>query len=1173
MKILLALVLTFLSFVTTAQDMSSISLIENTSYTNAPKPSEQSPFRFVKKAAEILDLRNFLDTIIQIDKQKKELEKYFPKGEFDTFVKKIIKDGAKAKESSVIGFYKYLGNDVLNVIIDRILETEGIKDETRRKLWLTKITGPYYQCINKSSDSFFDSYHCLNALMDNMVPNVGVAIVYELSKDNLNSALPLKVREPFNIEQSELYKSCIAKVKANDKEKFNNANVQVCALSTMKSGVAKVTDLTLTLTIELKASSPNASAEIKKSVWPSFTNCNQQVGTSASNKASLPEQFMSCIDNLVIETGTKIVLDKITNTPAIKDAFSEKELKMLAFEKSAEFKECAEDQKSNNVKKDGLLDIGPCENSLTNEITYKVVVDTLKESAKNTLLKNKDKNLSIKIGNDGVKLLEKCWNNKQASAAREACLRKTIVSFSQQLATIKLNDSIPIDMPNKKDLTATSASDLGKCMDKELPNNISDSNDLSKRLDICIVKLTKSVASKVASHEIRSAAKGNISPEATDLLVKNLVENEFMSCIGNSPTDDQLENCSNLLTAKAGKNISEISFKKEVNGYLANSGGLRTMGLSQTQVDAFLNDLNKSTRDCIDKKSNGPIMDQVNSCLKVSIKKIAFFFGDLQFNKSIGSMYADRDADKKKIEEQFKNSLSNCLSLKDDKTYTITDFTKNLYICSDKIATSTTLIVGSDQVHSSLDKYLNDRPGIDLKSKRQELSTVILGNFKTCMNKATNEDKCIDALKKEATTQIVLNYGRVETKAQINADQTPEELTTVENALIKCTDSILEGNALSDHLDTCTKDFALGFAKELGALKLNYLLKQALGTEEFSNQKNEIEDSINSYNKCLEGLQKFSINDGLTDKLSICTDGLTNRGMGLVRNNINNWMTTEQKDAATIMIKQEFANFLPCLSALIPASPYSVNVQTNIESSIKPIAVMLSQYIEYNPENAKETLDVVIQKFSIDFNDVAATRSAKKELLEFLDQHQALDQFIKAIVRGTVKDSLASIPEKDIPNDLRAILLKKENFEVVFNSPEGKRIKEFVMDKILKPVLLEDEIKSDNLKISTDVIKDNVIKLLINSPNFGEQAIKLSIQKQINDMNGVTKFFAKALYGGQSLNWDSVRLTPDGIKAEDYIKTNVLTPKFKGIPQTSAEIKMINEEAEKLVKKAVKSYG
>ena len=382
---------------------------------------------------------------------------------------------------------------------------------------------------------------------------------------------------------------------------------------------------------------------------------------------------------------------------------------------------------------------------------------------------------------------------------------------------------------------------------------------------------------------------------------------------------------------------------------------------------------------------------------------------------------------------------------------------------------------------------------------------------------------------------------------------------------------------MANHLDECTKQFALDFAKQLGALKLKYLLKQALGTEGFDAHKKDIDTALSRYNQCLDGLKKYSMNDGLTAKLSICTDSLTNSGMSLVRSNISQWMGSNeevQKDAALIMIKEEFATFLPCLSVLLPASPYTPELQENIDSSVKPLAVLLAHYIEYNPENAKQTLDGIIKNLSVDINDVAATTQAKHNLLDFLYKSGGLDQFIKAIVRGTVKDALAGISEKDVPADLRSILLKKENFEEIFNSPEGSKIKDAVMARILKPALINGEdLQGPVYKENMANIKDTVVKLLLDAPSFGEQAIKLSIQKQINDMAGVTKFFAKIIYGGDSLQWEKVRLTKKGKEAEDFIKNHLLTPKFKGMPQTQAEQKKINEEAEKLVKEAVKSYG
>ena len=729
-------------------------------------------------------------------------------------------------------------------------------------------------------------------------------------------------------------------------------------------------------------------------------------------------------------------------------------------------------------------------------------------------------------------------------------------------------------MPGREVVKSAGIASLSQCLDKELPTNISESNDLTKKLNGCTGKLTRNVAMKVADFQIRDTAKGNLSDNDTDELVDNLVSKEFAKCIGDSPDDETLEKCSNALTIKAAKHIAEISFHKEVYAYLKTSGGLEALKIDQTTVNKFLLDLNKANRECIDQKVKGPAMDQVNFCIKGSVKKIAYFFGDLKFNLSVGDLYKGRDADKKIVEAQFKKNLGECLDSKNGNEFSITDYTKNLYTCSDAVAGSTTLTVGEDQINNALNTYLKDRPGVDLKQKRDALRSELIGNFKNCMASAPVQSKCTDSLLKESTKSIVIAYGKVETKTQLNADRVPAAIRPVEDNFIACTDSDLEGEALSAYLDECTKNFALNFAKELGTLKLNYLLKQTLGTADYDKQKSAIDDSIAKYNSCLDNLKKYKMSEGLTDKLTVCTDDLTGRGLAIVRSNINTWMSSDQKDAATLMLKQEFATFLPCLSALLPASPYTQQLQTNIDSSVKPLAILLAHYIEYNPDNAKQTLQGVVSKLSVDLSDVAKTQKAKEDLLDFLYQSGGLDQFLKAIVRGTVKDAIAGMSDKDVPADLRAVLLNKQSFEEIFNTPEGNRIKDAVMEKILKPTLLYNaDLGGVAYKANMDAIKDNVIRLLVNAPSFGEKAISMTVQGKMNEMGGFTKFVVKTFIGSKdSLDWEKVRRSPAGIEAEAYIKEQVLIPMFRGDTNPERE-KEAMKKAEDMVTKAVTSYG
>jgi len=273
------------------------------------------------------------------------------------------------------------------------------------------------------------------------------------------------------------------------------------------------------------------------------------------------------------------------------------------------------------------------------------------------------------------------------------------------------------------------------------------------------------------------------------------------------------------------------------------------------------------------------------------------------------------------------------------------------------------------------------------------------------------------------------------------------------------------------------------------------------------------------------------------------------------------------------MVKNEFANFVPCLGALMPSAPYSQRLDQNVQSVMKPVASLLAQYIDYSPEDAKKTLDEIIKKLSGDLKDVASNPKSRKELIDYLYQNGALDQFLKSMVRGKVKEALDQTPDSEVPRELKDSLLSKANFDTIFATPEGQQIKDVVMEKMLKPMLMEQaSMESPLIKAGMDVVQGKVTRLLVYSPNFGDLLIKNSIQGKINNKSGFTKFMAKMVYGSNSMNWEKVRLTPNGKIAEDYIREKYLMAKFSGTPLSRNEEDKIMKEAEKLVESAVKKY-
>lgn len=958
---------------------------------------------------------------------RSDLAKYYSKpGELDQFVNSLINEANRdivrgdLTDAKVIQVNRFFGNKLIGNIVDRILEKEGVPNAERRKIWVNKILAPFNECVRRATNGYYAASHCMGALTSSVVPSAGIGLVYELSKEKLSSNFPSVDQSKFNAEQAKLYRDCIIKTKGDA-----NA-VMDCAVLAMKVGILKATDLTLTKKINASASSSTNAKAIKAKVMPSFNKCNDAV--SAKLKTSLMDQFFGCIDQLTQITGVELVKDKLLYTPTIKAQFGKAELDKLATDKALQFKKCTDDLIKKNIRVDGMLDVTTCENAIVNDVTYQVMIRTFKNSAKDMV---SSPEMLTMVSEAGKKSLDSCWDGSQSQKGRDACIKSSVIIFAKNIAALKLNTAVPDSMKNKKLVISNSLNSLKDCLEKSLPTNISEANDTDARIAECSDKLTKNVALTVADSEVRLTLKGKMSEDEIDKVIAKNVTKEFASCLGQKPSDKQIDSCSDNLKVAVSEKVLDLN----------------------------------------------------------------------------------------------------------------------------------------------ISQYMSDRPGIDLSKKRNEIKTSLINDLKTCLKTSKNKENCTDELQKDADRKIVLSFGRTELSVQLSTDEVPAKIKPIEAEFLDCTKTDLKGDALSNKLDECNKKFAIEFARTLGDIKLRYLLGKAIGSDELAKQEQELNQIIGRYNQCLDKLYKIKMEDGLTEKLSICTTDLEKYALGLVRQNLNNWMSTEQKDATTIAVKNEFAGIIPCLSVLLPSSPYSQSLQNNANSVLKPVAALMAQYIEYSPENARLSLKEIISRLARDLNETGGTDKAKAGLLDLLYQNGALDQFIKSMVRGKVKDAFATLSDNDLPKELREMLITKENFDTIFDSADGKSIRDFVHENILKPALIEGaDMNNPVLKTNLEQVNNKVVKMLIMSPRFGDQIVKSGIQKQIDNMGFLTKTFAKVLYGKDNLVWEKVRTSEAGQAAEAFIKEKVLMPKFTGTMLSPEEEKKVNDEAERLVTEAVKKY-
>ncbi len=1102
---------------------------------------------------------------------EKDLESYFAPGELNKLISDI---NTKTKRDIIKGdlndqkarqTLSVFGNELIGKIADRILEKQGVKEKSRRDLWVHKILAPYNRCNARATNALYHGKHCLEALASAMVPNTGIALVHELSKSNLSASLANSERKPFLDKQVNSYIECI---KSN--KNATTSDVTNCAVNSMKPGVLHVSRIGLQKQVLPSVdNNKNAYTKIESTVFPSFETCVSKVNSTAKD---LVAEFYNCIDGLVVNTGSQVVNYKINNTDAISGSFSKEGINKLTNDSIGDFKACMEEIKKKNIRVEGMLSTALCETRITNKITYQVVSSQFSDTAKSTGSTPKEiENIKAK----GQKILAGCWKNDMNESSRESCIRQSVIKFADSVAVLSFDKAIPSDLKTKDAIKSDGLKDLKNCLEKNLPQKPSSDSSLSKKLDDCKYAVTLKVAIRTAEDSIKDLGKDLPSSKLKELLDR-IVQQKFKSCLGTSPSDKILSDCSDALKVSAAKEISEQLFALNIDDFVNKNGGLSKLNLSSVEINSYKSDLTKKTNECVDQgKSAKDVMVPINRCLKNSIKELALYLGTAQYNSSTNDMYKDRKEVGDNLRLSFQTKLKNCLSEKDDQSFSIGDYTTNIEKCSDRIGKTVMLEVGSEQINHNLNNYLADTAVQDNSQNRKALREKLLGSFTQCLNASKNSDPCIQGMKKDATKSIVLAYGKSQVKAQLSISESPLKIKLTEDQFSVCVDKsgkIVE--KLTEELDECVKDYAIEFAKSLGEMKVLPLLKKTLGSEDYDRNKNQIDNLIGNYKQCLNNLRPVSMADGFMEKLSICTKGLETKTVGFVKSVMNNWMTSGDEDKISKSVKDEFSSFLPCLGMALPGGePWTEMDDKKVDPILKPAAILLGQYIDYDINVAKKSLDEIFQTLAKELQN-GNTDKAKREVIDLLQKNGALDQLLKTMVRSNIVDAFKGISDKDVPLNLKDELTRRETINAIFDSEFGRKMRENIMNSVVKPALIEGkDLNGTELTRAQDNIKNEIIGELVNSPRFGTKLVDYSIEKQLKETGWFTKLIGKALYSGDAFVWGNLKTTSSGQIAEKYIKDNILIPKFKGQKLSEKEEKQIMEKAEELVTQAVKRYS
>ena len=561
--------------------------------------------------------------------------------------------------------------------------------------------------------------------------------------------------------------------------------------------------------------------------------------------------------------------------------------------------------------------------------------------------------------------------------------------------------------------------------------------------------------------------------------------------------------------------------------------------------------------------------DKREECLRISLIEFSKTVADKRLDLAIPSDISTKKKIKTDALVTFKACLEKALPA---AISTEEHLSEKMEPCTNQLMQAATASTVEASIDQALAENLKDQKDLNLSAQRSQAKKEIMESFHQCAAKNKDPAPCADEVKKVATRVIALAAARASRSQQLpDASVAPSaEYLAAENDLKICTNNNLIGTQLDKRLDECKKKFIIEVARTLGIDKFKDTIKGLLGEDKFKTSSSEIAVILAKYNSCLDNLYKVDNPD-----INTCTDQLSKNGELFFKDSMKQWMSEGEKDAATIAIKAKFVDFLPCLSGLLPSnSSPAAKVEKDTDPFMKVLAKAIAQYIEYSPDNAKQNLNDIMNQFSKDLKASADTATARRNLVDTLYKNGAFDQFLKSYVRKMVMDAFANTPDSEMPKALKEALTSKDNFDAIFSSPEGSKVKEAVLHQLINPLVIDGKSSSSpEIVAGTAAVTQQVTQLLVNSPKFGEKIIATQVQGSLDSTGWLSKTYVKVFLGGSdSFKWDKVRQTPSGKIAEDYIKQNIMTPKFNHITLSAEETKKINDEAERLVAEAVKGY-
>jgi hypothetical protein len=976
-------------------------------------------------------------------------------------------------------------DQLVALVVPRVLQKEGVKDSSRAKIWAAKILAPFDLCMGLAV-SAIEGKKCTAPLEGALMKNVGLAMTFELSRQEFGQAAA--AARPID------YEACLKPERAGA-----DSRVRSCAAAGVRKSASAFGRSRLLAVAQNKMPAPMAN-KLEARMMPDFDKCL----STTSDRGG----FVKCGDKLIETAGAEIAAQAVLTDGRIAAYFPvPADRQRVADAGRAAFASCmSQNEKANRRDATGTLDTVSCENFVTAETERTVSGEVFRT----TILKNLPdaspaaRAASLKTANDR---LAGCWNSHGTEKDNSTCLRAAARQTASELADNRLSAQLPPDARDPA-LHARLLKSFSGCFEKRLPADLFHSDAAASAASTCATDTLRAAALEVAEFKVRAALRGKLEdPAAVDKLVTKRVRGDFGSCLGTAPpTNAHLDECSLSLQKNVALDSAAALVPRKIDNFFEKSGGLDSYGITIEQRQKMIDGALSAHQECLDQEvTTADSNAELAGCFKNTVRELVLQLAKLELTKQAKANGLDVTATTfAQTTAELGASFSACLEKRRDSKFTLDEYLEGLNSCETELTKKFSSQLAKRELAGIARQVLGESAG--------QIESKLGKSLDDCMVKASDSDAsatCVVALRSEGTIEIAKAGVQARAAKEMNG-LVPAELTPVEAAFDAC---VAEKKKTTDE---CAVEYVKGSTKTLGHLVLTTQIAKEVGAKKTAKLGPEIQVKLeNPFSQCVDSVNP-TIDQKMLDALDVCGNRLTQNALDYMMHHKTDIAIESvlsyfrpkpiptgpdklfAKYGGNAVGQEELTGMMARTMLCLNDHPGSLEPLKNLQpgSTEDQLVKLIGSYVSYDVNDARGEYESVLTKVSDELK-AAGPVAARRKLLSLLTEQGAVDQLIKGLLKSDLQKSLAG---KGIPAGVTAKLTEKDFIDSAIPADLLSTLRAKMAMGVLDPVLVDgNSLKQPGVKRALLAVRADALEALLAAPNLGaDDLVKTQIRQALS---------------------------------------------------------------------------